>query len=62
MVIANMIVEKDEKLLKYAADLADKCGTAKGERCDQAFSFAECLHNSVIKDLDSKAFEDLWEI
>lgn len=62
MIIANMIVEKDEKLLKYAADLADKCGAAEGERCDQAFSFADCLHKSITKDLDVKAFEDLWEI
>lgn len=51
-----MVVEKDEKLVKFAEELADKCGVAEGERCEQAFNFAKCIHTGVKENLNIDIF------
>lgn len=42
-----MIVEKDPEKMKFAAEVADKCGNAEGERCEQALTFTKCVHAEV---------------
>jgi hypothetical protein len=42
--------------MKYAADMADKCGSATGERCEQALTFVKCLHSEVSASYDIKIF------
>jgi hypothetical protein len=42
-----MIVNKNEEKMKFAKELADFCGTIEGERCQQANSFIECIHEKM---------------
>jgi hypothetical protein len=52
-----MIFNKDEEKMKFAKEVADLCGTIEGERCQQANSFVECLHEKVkIRNIDILLF------
>lgn len=50
--LAKVAISRDEKVVKFAEDLANKCGSFEGERCDQAFKFVECIHNNLKANFD----------
>jgi hypothetical protein len=50
LTIAHMIVEGDEEKMKHAAKVADKCGDAKGSRCEQAFVFTTCVKDAILSE------------
>lgn len=45
--LVKMMVDDDQNKLETATKIADKCGPAEGERCDQAVKFTLCLHEEV---------------
>jgi hypothetical protein len=45
-----MMVNNDPKLMENASKIADECGLADGERCDQAFKFSKCAKEMILKE------------
>lgn len=41
--------ENHEEFIELSVILADKCGDAVGERCDQAINFDKCME-AVVKE------------
>lgn len=49
MMMAKILVGTDEKLVKAAEEIMEDCETKMdaSDRCDDAFKFEKCLHDSV---------------
>lgn len=48
MYILKVVVSNDPVKIKFTEELTEKCGSVEGERCDQAFAFAKCIHTEVM--------------
>lgn len=45
--MAKLATDDDPIFVKLAEDVADKCGSISGERCDQALAFNKCMENEA---------------
>ena len=57
MYILKVVVSNDPEKIQFAEELTEKCEHETGERCEQAFNFAKCIHFEVT---NSKYSVDLF--
>ncbi|KAL7036135.1 hypothetical protein ACKWTF_008707 [Chironomus riparius] len=51
IVITQQIVDDDQAYMKAAEEIATKCGSVTGSRCEQAVAFDKCIE-AELKDRD----------